>query len=112
MSDERFPPEIWARRYGNGVVGARSRESPHLSIGGGGEYRKYVLADPGSSYKGADLDKLEAQRDRLRDALRALLDCPNIADRDAPPWHEPETESAVDEARAALGDAEARSSTK
>lgn len=40
---------------------------------------------------------------RLRAALRGLLQCPHIADRDIEPaWIEPETEDAIAIARAAL----------
>ncbi|TQE91698.1 MAG: hypothetical protein FKY71_20135 [Spiribacter salinus] len=47
---------------------------------------------------------LAVERDALRSIIRALLDCPHIADRDTYPWHEPETEAAVRRAYEALPD--------
>lgn len=54
----------------------------------------------------ADIDALMAERDNLRSIIRALLDCPHIADRDPHPWNEPETEAAVSRALSALANEE------
>ena len=48
--------------------------------------------------------EIEAENERLRGALRAILACPNIAHRDPPPWHDAETEEAVARARSLLPD--------
>ena len=45
-----------------------------------------------------DNNALRYERLRLRNALRALLNCPHIAERDPHPWSEPETETAVSQA--------------
>jgi len=52
------------------------------------------------------ISELEAERDNLRSIIHALLNCPHIADRDPPPWHEPETEAAVSRAFTALANKE------
>ena len=52
----------------------------------------------------ARAEAAEDEVERLREAVRGILACPNIADRDPCPWSEPETEQAVKEARAALGE--------
>jgi hypothetical protein len=48
------------------------------------------------------IEALEAENARLRNAVRALLNCPHISDRDPHPWSEPETEVAVSLALDAL----------
>lgn len=48
-------------------------------------------------------EEAAAENMRLRAALEELLACPHVADRDIDPaWIEPETEAAVEAARAAL----------
>ena len=59
--------------------------------------------DQGTTQYCAEAAKLAAENEKLRAALKELLACPHVADRDIDPaWIEPETEAAVEAARVAL----------
>lgn len=79
---DTHPEEIWARRYPNGVVGARCSEKAVSPLTTGDMYARYIRADLGSFYKESDIDDLQAQialLERARDAWRKALD--NSCDR-------------------------------
>ena len=60
----------------------------------------------------AERDALAARCERLTEALRGLLECPYIADRDTEhAWRCPETDVAESRARAALSEARATAAT-
>jgi len=57
----KYPDEIFAVQYSNGIVGAHDGRTGTTT-----EHRKYVLADRGSLYQEKDIDALMAEIDRLR----------------------------------------------
>lgn len=97
-----FGPIGWYRQFG-------ISHSCRTFFGGSGDFtigaktKEEAIAAWNTRAPDPDLDAAEARIAELEAALRILLDCPHIAERDAEPaWIEPETEAAVAFARAKL----------
>jgi len=97
------PERILTRHYTNGIINARADDDPwHYPPSSAASEGEYIRADLGSFYQEKDIDALLAERDNLRSIIRALLDCPHIADCDP----HPETEAAISRAMSALANTE------
>lgn len=97
MNDREYPPQIWARRHPNGVVGARDQAAPYSPISNGDHYAEYTRSDLGSFYKDSDIDRLTAERDSAKRSLER-------ARHDVTTWQEmhDEARAEVERLREAL----------